>query len=363
MKIKRAIISGGGTGGHIFPALAIAKEMEKEIPKIELLFIGAKNRMEMRKVPLAGYRIKGLWIDGFQRRISLRNLILPFKILLSVIQSAWIIFRFKPNVVIGTGGFVSGPVVWVASILNYPTLIQEQNSCPGVTNILLSKKVKRICLAYEGLDRYFPINKIAMTGNPIRKDILVDIVDREKAFLEFQFTSNKKVVLVIGGSLGARPINNQIAKDLNWFIDNDIQLLWQTGNLNHNKYLLLAKDKESGLLRVKSFIDNMNYAYSVADVIVSRAGALAISELCVVGKPVILIPSPYVTADHQTKNAMCLSEQGAAVLLEESDIINLTKEISLLFNKKEAKSISKKISKLSKPNATANIVKEILKVV
>jgi len=363
MKIKRLIISGGGTGGHIFPALAIAKELQEREPNIELLFVGAKGRMEMEKIPLAGYKIKGLWIDGFQRKISFRNLLLPFKLFYSLLQSFWIIYAFKPDAVVGTGGFASGPLLWIASMLKYPTLIQEQNSYPGITNKLLSKKVLKICSAYSNLERYFPLNKVVMTGNPIRKDILEDGTIRRDSYKEFNLDVNKKTVLIVGGSLGAPPINEEVLNLLDWFIEKDIQLLWQTGKNYNKKIQSIVKDRQSILLVALPFISNMNAAYSVADVIVSRAGALAISELCVVGKPVILIPSPYVSEDHQTKNAKFLAERNAAFLLEQFQIHNLKNKIAELLILENSLKYSSNIKELARPDATHKIVDEIFELI
>lgn len=363
MRIKRLIISGGGTGGHIFPALAIAKEIQEREPNIELLFVGAKGRMEMEKIPLAGYKIKGLWIDGFQRKISFRNLLLPFKLLYSLLQSFWIIYAFKPDAVVGTGGFASGPLLWVASMLKYPTLIQEQNSYPGITNKLLSKKVLKICSAYSDLERYFPLNKLVMTGNPIRKDILEEGIMRRDSYKEFDLDINKKTVLIVGGSLGAPPINEEVLNLLDWFIEKDIQLLWQTGKSCNKKIQSIVRDRQSVLLVALPFISNMNAAYSVADVIVSRAGALAISELCVVGKPVILIPSPYVSEDHQTKNAKFLAERNAAFLLEQSQIHNLNNKIAELLIFENSLKYSSNIKELARPDATHKIVDEIFELI
>ena len=363
MKKKRLIISGGGTGGHIFPALAIAKELQKRDPDIELLFVGAKGRMEMEKIPLAGYKIKGLWIDGFQRKFSFRNLLLPLKLFYSLLQSFCIICFFKPDAVVGTGGFASGPLLWVASMLKYPTLIQEQNSYPGITNKLLSKKVLKICSAYSNLERYFPLNKVVMTGNPIRKDILEGTISRPDSYEDFNLDINKKTVLIIGGSLGAPPINKEVLNLLDWFVEKDIQLLWQTGKNYNKKIQSIVIDRQSPLLVALPFISNMNAAYSVADVIVSRAGALAISELCVVGKPVILIPSPYVSEDHQTKNAKFLVEKNAALLLEQSQIHNLKNKVAELLVIENSLKYSSNIKELARPDATRKIVDEIFELI
>ncbi|MEI6682620.1 MAG: UDP-N-acetylmuramate--L-alanine ligase [Bacteroidota bacterium] len=316
--MKRVIISGGGTGGHIFPAIAIANALKAKVEGIEILFIGARGRMEMEKVPAAGFRIEGLPISGFQRRLTWKNLSFPVKVISSLIRARRIISEFKPDLVIGVGGYASGPTLRMATSMGIPSLIQEQNSFPGVTNRLLGKRVRKICVAYEGMNRYFPEEKLVLTGNPIRQEMVLTQGKREEALKFFGLDARKKTLLVIGGSLGARTINQAILK----FVadggnGNDIQVLWQTGkyyfeNINANIPHPVSRIPS---LVILPFIDRMDMAYAAADLIVSRAGAIAISELCAVGKPLILVPSPNVSEDHQTKNARALVDKNAALMI------------------------------------------------
>ncbi len=290
MMIKRIIISGGGTGGHIFPAIAIADEIKRKNPEVAILFVGAKGKMEMEKVPAAGYQIEGLTIAGLQRKLTASNLLLPFKILKSILHARKIILSFKPQVVIGVGGYASGPTLHMANWLRIPTLIQEQNSYPGKTNRLLAKKAHTICTAFDGMERYFPKEKIKMTGNPVRSE-MVDIQDKKKKGFEFYgLDSSKKTILVIGGSLGARTLNQSMLKHLELFEKTDTQLLWQTGKLYFEQIKLELEKHTLKCIKFVQFIDRMDYAYSIADIIISRAGAISVSELCLVGKPVILVP-------------------------------------------------------------------------
>ncbi len=312
MTKNRIIISGGGTAGHIFPALSIAEELNNSSDLYDILFVGAKNRMEMKKVPLAGYKIKGLWIDGIQRKLSFRNIIFPLKLFVSLIHSFFIIVHFRPIYVVGTGGFASGPLLFVATLLRIPTLIHEQNSFPGLTNKLLGKLVDKICVSYDGMEKYFPAKKIVKTGNPIRKK-LRENGDRKVAKDFFNLNNKKTTILIIGGSLGAEPINKLIAKNLNYFSSH--QLIWQTGKINHQKYNTLSDNFNN--ISVFDFIDRMDLAYSVADIVISRAGAIAIAEICFLQKASILIPSPYVTENHQMQNAMTLSKHEACLIVEE----------------------------------------------
>lgn len=355
----KIIISGGGTGGHIFPALAIAGALKNRREDVEILFVGAKGRMEMEKVPAAGYKIEGLWISGLERRFTLRNFIFPLKVIASMLKSIQIIRRFKPDVVVGTGGFASGPLLRVASVLQIPTLIQEQNSFPGITNRILAKKVNRICVAYQGMERYFPKDKILLTGNPVRQDILSVEKKREEAVKFFGLDENKKTFLALGGSLGARTINESIAGCLELLAKNNIQIVWQTGkNYTHNS-------SPFGGGWVGAFITRMDYAYAAADVVVSRAGAIALSELAIVKKPAILIPSPNVAEDHQTKNAMALVKDDAAILIRDNEAKEkLGREIIKLFNDTEKqKKLSENISRFAFPGAAEKIAEEIIKIV
>jgi len=352
------LISGGGTGGHIYPAIAIANEIKERNPDANFLFVGANDRMEMEKVPQAGYEIKGLWISGIQRKITLKNLMFPFKLISSLWNANKIIKKFKPNVVIGTGGFASGPTLQMANKKRIPTVLQEQNSYPGITNKLLAKKATKICVAYDGLERFFSKDKIVKTGNPVRQDLLEISKNRIEGQQFFKLNSTKKTVLILGGSLGARAINRLIESQVNWFIENDIQLIWQTGKLYYDEY----KKYESGTIQVHAFLNKMNFAYATADIIISRAGASSISELCIVGKPVIFIPSPNVAEDHQTKNAMAVVSKDAAILCKESELDTFQKVLeNLVKNENKQNELSKNIKQLALPNATADIVNEIEK--
>ena len=315
MKQPKFIISGGGTGGHIYPAVAIANELKARFPEAQFLFVGAQDKMEMQKVPQAGYEIKGLWIAGLQRKVTFQNMLFPVKLVSSLVKSFFILKQFKPDVVIGTGGFASGAVLKVASMLGIPTVIQEQNSYPGITNKLLAKKANAICVAYENLERFFPKEKLILTGNPVRQDLLLQANESE-ANAYFKLDESKKTVLVLGGSLGARRINQLIEKELDFLLSQNIQIIWQCGKLYLNDY---SKYNDNNNVQVVAFIDRMDLVYAAADIIVSRSGASSVSELCVVGKPTIFIPSPNVAEDHQTKNAMALVNYNAAVLIKDEE--------------------------------------------
>ena len=361
MKPYKFIISGGGTGGHIYPAIAIANELRSQYPNAEFLFVGAKDRMEMEKVPKAGYKILGLWISGLQRKLSLKNILFPFKLMSSLHRSYKIIRTFKPDVAIGTGGYASAPLLRAASNKGIPCLIQEQNSHAGITNKWLSKKVQCICVAYEGMNRFFPSKKIIVTGNPVRQDLLDIDSKKSEAIAYFNLNPNKKTVLILGGSLGAKRINELIDSSISYFLTFDLQVIWQSGNYYVEKY----QNKGIDNVQVHAFINRMDLAYAAADFIISRAGALSASELCLVGKPVIFIPSPNVAEDHQTKNALAISDQNAALLLRESELDEkFETEFSKLFNSEEKqKTLSENIIKLGKPNATKDIVAEIKKLI
>ena len=355
------ILSGGGTGGHIYPAIAIANELKSRFPDAEFLFVGAKDKMEMQKVPQAGYPIKGLWIAGLQRRLTFDNALFPVKLISSLWESRKIIKQFKPNVVIGTGGFASGPLLQMANAMNVPTLIQEQNSYPGITNKLLSKKANVICVAYESLERFFPKEKIVLTGNPVRQDLIDIDSKRAEAISHFNLDPNKKTLLVLGGSLGARRINQLIEKELKKIVSLDIQVIWQCGKFYIEDY----KKYNSGNVQVMAFIERMDLVYAAADIVVSRAGASSVSELCIVGKPVIFIPSPNVSEDHQTKNAQAIVDKKGAILLKESE---LDAQFSLIFEalvKDQGKQnqLSENIKQLAMPKATKQIVDEIEKLI
>ena len=361
MKKPRFIISGGGTGGHIYPAVAIANELKSRFPEAEFLFVGAKDKMEMQKVPQAGYAIKGLWISGIQRKLTLDNAMFPFKLLSSMWNSFRIIKSFKPDVVIGTGGFASGAVLKVASMLNIPTVIQEQNSYPGITNKLLAKKANRICVAYENLERFFPKDKMILTGNPVRQD-LINEASKSEAIAYFKLDVNKKTLLVLGGSLGARRINQLIEKELDFLLSQNIQIIWQCGKLYLNDY---SKYNEKENVQVVAFIDRMDLVYAAADVVISRSGASSVSELCIVGKPTIFIPSPNVAEDHQTKNAKAISDKNGAILIRESELEDQFEMVfsDLISSENKQAELSQNIKKLAKPNATKDIVEEIVKLI
>ncbi|SDL34285.1 UDP-N-acetylglucosamine--N-acetylmuramyl-(pentapeptide) pyrophosphoryl-undecaprenol N-acetylglucosamine transferase [Catalinimonas alkaloidigena] len=315
----KVIISGGGTGGHIFPAIAIARALQAHDPRTEVLFVGARNRMEMQKVPQAGYPIVGLWISGIQRRLTLDNLLFPVKLVTSIAKARKVIKDFKPDVAVGVGGYASGPLLYAAARAGVPTLIQEQNSYAGLTNKWLSRYASKICVAYEGMEKFFPAEKIVLTGNPVRKDIADAQAKREQALKHFKLSPDRPVVLTIGGSLGARTINRSIAESLYKFEQAGYQLIWQTGESYAETGQRQAQPFERSGVRMLPFIKEMDLAYAAADVVISRAGALSISELCIVGKPAVLVPSPNVSEDHQTKNAMALVNRNAAVLVRDAE--------------------------------------------
>ena len=372
------ILSGGGTGGHIYPAIAIANELKLRFPDSEFLFVGAKDKMEMQKVPQAGYEIKGLWIAGLQRKLTVQNMMFPFKLISSLLKSRTIIKKFEPDVVIGTGGFASGPLLQMANSLNIPTVIQEQNSYPGITNKLLSKKANAICVAYENLERFFPAAKIVFTGNPVRQDLLNVETKRQEGISYFNLDANKKTLLILGGSLGARRINQLIEKELDFLLASGAQVFWQCGKLyfeDYKKYNSRNSQPEtrnskpatrnSQLVTVVSFIDRMDLIYAAADFVISRAGASSVSELCLVGKPTIFIPSPNVAEDHQTKNAKAIVDKKGALLIRENDLNEKFETVfkQLIQDENLQKSLSKNIKQLAKPNATKDIVEEIIKLI
>ena len=355
------ILSGGGTGGHIYPAVSIANELKVKYPEANFLFVGAKDRMEMEKVPQAGYDIKGLWITGIQRKLTLKNLAFPFKLISSLWNAFIIIKKFKPSIVIGTGGFASGPTLFAAKMLGVKTLIQEQNSFPGITNKLLSKKADKICVAYDGLERFFAADKIVKTGNPVRQDLLDVTNKKEEAINFFGLKPDKKTLVIIGGSLGARALNNLIEKQINWLVENEVQVIWQTGKLYYEEF---KKYDDLEGVQTHAFLNRMDLTYAAADFIISRAGAGSISELCIVGKPVIFIPSPNVAEDHQTKNALSVVTKNAALLLKESEL-NMFQNmfLELKNDEKLQQKLSKNIKALALPNATKDIVVEIEKLI
>lgn len=357
MKKYKFLISGGGTGGHIYPAISIADELSKSFISSEILFVGSKHRMEMKKVPERGYDIIGLWISGIKRKIHFSNLLIPFKILHSLIKSYLIIKRFNPDFVIGTGGFASGPILYIASKLRLPTLIQEQNSYAGLTNKILSNSVETICVAYDNMNKYFPVNKILFTGNPVRNEIFESKVSKKESDDFFKINRSSKVLLVLGGSLGAKNINEFISKNLDFFDNNKIEIIWQCGNMYYDSY----KKFNSKKIKVFPFIKDMNKAYCSADYIISRSGASVISELCIVGKPVVFIPSPNLAEDHQTKNALNIVNKNAAVMVKEKDLNDKFFRVfkKLINDESYSNELSKAIKLLAKPKATIKIIEQI----
>ncbi len=357
----RLIISGGGTGGHIFPAIAIANAFRERHHDAQILFVGARGKMEMTRVPEAGYKIIGLWISGIQRKLTLSNLLFPFKLIISYLRAAVILRRYKPHAVIGTGGFASGPIMLAATRFGIPAIIQEQNSFAGLANKQVADKVSKVCVAYEGMDKFFPADKIVITGNPVRKDIISVAQKREAGHTHFGFDAATKTLLVLGGSLGARTINESVMQGLDKLIDAQVQLIWQTGKVYHESYRKQLDGHDLRKIRVHDFLKEMDLAYAAADVVISRSGAVAVSELCVAGKACILVPSPNVAEDHQTKNAMALVEKDAAILVADKDARKelVDQALKLLFDEQRAELLSRNILQLAKPDATRDIVNEI----
>ncbi|MCG8750386.1 undecaprenyldiphospho-muramoylpentapeptide beta-N-acetylglucosaminyltransferase [Tenacibaculum finnmarkense] len=355
------IISGGGTGGHIYPAIAIANEIKERYPSAKILFVGASDKMEMQKVPEAGYEIKGLWISGIQRKITFKNLLFPVKLVHSLWKAHVIIKKFKPDIAIGTGGFASGPTLMVAGKKNIPTLVQEQNSYPGITNKLLSKKAHKICVAYDGLERFFSKDKIIKTGNPVRQDLLNITEKTSEGKTFFKLDKTKKTILILGGSLGARKINELIEANLDFFKAQNVQLIWQCGKLYIDDY---KRYNNLENVQVHAFLNKMDLAYAAADFIISRAGASSVSELCIVGKPTVFIPSPNVAEDHQTKNAKAIVDKNGAILVVEKELTEFSKVLEILLKdtKKQA-DLSRNMKKLALPKATRDIVNQIEKLI
>lgn len=355
----RFILSGGGTGGHIYPAIAIANELKRRYTAAEILFVGAKDKMEMEKVPQAGFRIQGLWISGLQRKLTLKNLMFPIKLMHSLWNARKIVKQFQPNVVVGTGGFASGPLLRVASQKGIPCVLQEQNSYAGITNKLLAKKAQKICVAYDGMERYFPKEKLVKTGNPVRANLVNRTEDKQEALKFFGLNTEQPVLLVLGGSLGARKMNQLIEQELSFFENLGLQLLWQCGKLYYSEY----GQHEAEQVKVKAFITEMDKAFAAADIILSRSGAGTVSELCLVGKPVIFMPSPNVAEDHQTKNAMALVQKDAALVYKESQSNSEFETMfeDLMRSQELQKALGNNIKKLALPKATEHIVDEIEK--
>lgn len=361
---KRVIISGGGTGGHIFPAIAIANALREREPGIEILFVGAEGRMEMEKVPAAGYQIIGLPVAGFQRRLTAQNISFFFKLASSLLKARKIVADFRPQVAVGVGGYASGPVLRMASWRGVPILLQEQNSYAGVTNRLLGKKAARVCVAYHGMERFFAAEKLVLTGNPVRQDILKPIAKAD-ALQQLGLDPQRKTLLIVGGSLGARTINRAIAAHLGQLAQSGIQVLWQTGKLYFDE-MKAAKDAANApYVHAQAFLSRMDLAYAAADVVISRAGASTISELCLVGKPSILVPSPNVAEDHQTKNAMALVEKGAAIYVSDADAPQklVDAALSLIQNSAQCQSLAQRITQLAFEHSAQKIADEVFKLI
>ncbi len=360
-KIK-IIVSGGGTGGHIFPAISIANALKQKHSDCEILFVGAEGKMEMEKVPAAGYDIIGLPIRGLQRSFSKENLKFFPRLLRSIWKAKAIVKGFQPDAVVGVGGYASGPLLHAAARLGVPTLIQEQNSYAGITNKLLAKKAKKICVAYDGMERFFPAHKILLTGNPVRKDLLNIASKREEAMDYFELNPNKKTVLIVGGSLGARTINNSVLGSLAQISESEVQVIWQTGKYYIERVREELKNWDVAGLKVFDFLGRMDLAYAAADLVISRAGAGTISELCLVEKPCILVPSPNVSEDHQTKNAMALVNKNAAVMVKDNDAERelVFIALNLINNTEQLSELSSNCKALAKPNAADEIAEQII---
>ena len=360
----RIIISGGGTGGHIFPAVSIANAIKAKRPDAKILFVGAKGRMEMQRVPAAGYEIKGLPICGFDRKHLLKNFAVLFRIWKSQRMAKKIIKDFKPMAAVGVGGYASGPTLNVCASKGIPCLIQEQNSYAGVTNKLLAKKAQKICVAYEGMERFFPADKIIMTGNPVRQNVLSTTLTKEEARMQFGLSPEKKTILLVGGSLGARTINESVLQNLDIIEKSGVQFIWQTGKYYHESIINQLKDKDLPMLKVTDFISDMGAAYQAADLVISRAGASSISEFCLIGKPVILVPSPNVAEDHQTKNAMALVNKDAAIYVKDADApaVLIKKAVGIVEDAQKLASMSENIKKLGLKNSADVIADEVIKI-
>ncbi|MBW6459934.1 MAG: undecaprenyldiphospho-muramoylpentapeptide beta-N-acetylglucosaminyltransferase [Bacteroidales bacterium] len=358
------IISGGGTGGHIFPALAIARALKNRLPESKILFIGAKEKMEMEKVPAAGFPIKGLWISGLKRELSLSNLLFPVKVVASLFRAMQIIRKFRADIAIGVGGFASGPALRAASLLGIPTVIQEQNSYPGITNKMLARKAASICVAYPGMERFFPGDKIVMTGNPVRKEIIETEGKRDDAAGFFGLNADAKTLFVVGGSQGAYSINTYVEEMLPVLKQHHIQLLWQTGRNFHARAVEACQNDGYDLVHVNEFIQRMDLAYAMADLVVSRAGAIAIAELAAVGKAVIFIPFPHAAEDHQMKNAIKLAEKEAAVVIKDSEGREKLPQmfLELINDERKRKQLAENIGKFAIPDAAEKIANEVISI-
>ena len=361
----RFIVSGGGTGGHIFPAISIANALKNKFPDAEILFVGALGRMEMERVPAAGYRIEGLPVSGFDRKNMFRNVKVLLELFKSIVIARRIIRKFKPDVAIGVGGYASAPTLRAASAFNIPTLIQEQNSYAGVTNKLLAKKAGKICVAYDNMSKFFPAANIVKTGNPVRQDLFNVGPKAKEAYDFFGFSPDKKTILIVGGSLGARTLNQSVTAYLQTLSESGLQVIWQTGKFYIESARKAAEAFTSPALLVTDFVSRMDYAYSIADLVISRAGASSISELCLLAKPVILVPSPNVAEDHQTQNALALVKQNAAVMVKDMDAKEqlIPKALELIKNNKELTTLSENILKMAEKNSADRIADEVIKLI
>jgi UDP-N-acetylglucosamine--N-acetylmuramyl-(pentapeptide) pyrophosphoryl-undecaprenol N-acetylglucosamine transferase len=367
MQNLKVVIGGGGTGGHIFPALSIANVVKSKYPKAEILFIGAENRMEMERVPAMGYPIIGLPVAGFDRKNLLKNLVVLFKLIRSMLKARKIVKNFHPDIVVGVGGYASGPTLRAANQLKIPTLLQEQNSYAGITNKLLAKKASTICVAYKGMETFFPPGKIVLTGNPIRRDLVCSDEKRKAAFDFFNLNPAKKTILVLGGSLGARTINESVLSSIEAIRNSNAQFIWQCGKYYYQDLRLQMEtdERKTENIRLLEFISRMDLAYSVADLVISRAGAGSISELSALGKPIILVPSPNVAEDHQTKNAMALVKKNAAVMIADKNAQKelIPQALELIDDKIQLQELSNNILTMALPDADAKILNEIEKIV
>ncbi|MDR1742602.1 MAG: undecaprenyldiphospho-muramoylpentapeptide beta-N-acetylglucosaminyltransferase [Dysgonamonadaceae bacterium] len=362
----RVIVGGGGTGGHIFPAISIANAVKVHWPDAEILFVGAENRMEMERVPAAGYKIVGLPVAGFDRKSLLKNISVVLKLLKSLRMAKKIVCNFKPDIAVGVGGYASGPVLKAAASMSVPTLIQEQNSYAGVTNKILAKSAACICVAYDGMERFFPKEKIVLTGNPCRQDLLVSDENRKKGVEFFGLDPDRKTALMVGGSLGARTLNQSIVGSFPKIGESNVQIIWQCGKYYYNEMLKLQTEgKIPANVHLFDFVSRMDYAYSVADLVISRAGAGSISEFCLLEKPVILVPSPNVAEDHQTKNAQALTDKGAAVMVAdiEAPAHLFDVALNLINDDNQLKQLSRNIAKLAQHDSAKRIVDEIDKII
>lgn len=357
------MISGGGTGGHIYPAISIAQALQVILNDVEILFVGAKGKMEMKKVPEAGFKIVGLWISGIQRKLTLSNLLFPLKVIFSIVKSFSLLRSFKPDAVIGVGGYASGPLLWAATARKIPSLIQEQNSYAGLTNKWLANRVEKICVAHGGMGKYFPEEKLVVTGNPIRAGIKLDDTKKSDAYQFFHLDENKQTILILGGSLGARMINESVLAGFDKLIASGHQIIWQTGGYYFDEMLFRTEGKDLSNIQLKDFVREMQYAYAVADVVVSRAGALSIAELMLTKKASILVPSANVAEDHQTINAEALVEREAALMIPDRQAQDrlVDSALELLENPEQRKVLSTNIGHLAKPEAAKDIANEIIK--